>query len=111
MGAGRDERGAERPHPRCHAPLSAGREGLLGTDASAHEGRGCGRRVSCRAMAVLLAAAVVLRPLRESEIPALARALVETSEAQIENRWREQALGYRELLVAELDPSKIGRAS
>ena len=57
------------------------------------------------AMAVLLAAAVVLRPLRESEIASLARALVETSEAQIENRWREQALGYRELLVAELDPS------
>jgi len=56
-------------------------------------------------MAVLLAAAVVLRPLRESEIASLARALVETSEAQIENRWREQALGYRELLVAELDPS------
>ena len=62
-------------------------------------------------MAVLLAAAVVLRPLRESEIASLARALVETSEAQIENRWREQALGYRELLATEVEGELVGTVS
>src|SRR3989304_2319591 len=52
-------------------------------------------------MAALHVENVSLRPLRFSEIGELAGALVETSEAQIANRWREQALGYRELLAAE----------
>src|SRR3972149_4443832 len=62
-------------------------------------------------MEVLLAEALLLRPLSESEIPALARGLVETSEAQVANRWREQELGYRELLVAELDGQLVGTVS
>lgn len=49
-----------------------------------------------------------VRPLRREEIGALARVLVETSEAQIANRWREQELGYREVLVAEVRPAAGG---
>ena len=54
---------------------------------------------------------VVVRPVRHDELPALAEALVETSEAQLENRWREQELGYRELLVAEQDGAYVGTVS
>jgi ribosomal protein S18 acetylase RimI-like enzyme len=54
---------------------------------------------------------VLVRALRREEIPALARALVETSEAQLQNRWQEQELGYRELLVAEVDGEMAGTVS
>ena len=54
---------------------------------------------------------VVVRPVRREELPALAEALVETSEAQLENRWREQELGYRELLVAEQHGAYVGTVS
>jgi ribosomal protein S18 acetylase RimI-like enzyme len=55
---------------------------------------------------------VVLRRLRRDEIPALASALAgDPSEAQIRNRWREQELGYRELLVAEVEGSLVGTVS
>jgi ribosomal-protein-alanine N-acetyltransferase len=55
---------------------------------------------------------VVLRRLRRNEIEALARALAgEPGEAQLKNRWREQELGYRELLVAEVDGSLVGTVS
>jgi ribosomal-protein-alanine N-acetyltransferase len=54
---------------------------------------------------------VVVRPVRRDELTALAEALVETSAAQLENRWREQELGYRELLVAERDGEYVGTVS
>jgi ribosomal protein S18 acetylase RimI-like enzyme len=54
---------------------------------------------------------VVVRPVRREELPALAEALVETSEAQLANRWREQELGYRELLVAEQAGAYVGTVS
>jgi ribosomal protein S18 acetylase RimI-like enzyme len=54
---------------------------------------------------------VHVRPLRFDEIGALAAAVEEISEAQVANRWREQELGYRELLVAELDGELVGTVS
>ena len=54
---------------------------------------------------------VVVRPARHDELPALAEALVETSAAQLQNRWREQELGYRELLLAEQDGEYVGTVS
>jgi ribosomal protein S18 acetylase RimI-like enzyme len=45
--------------------------------------------------------------LRRDEIPALAAELDESSVAQLENRWQEQELGYRELLVAELPDGEL----
>ena len=54
---------------------------------------------------------VFVRPVRRDELAALAGALVETSAAQLENRWREQELGYRELLVAELSGEYVGTVS
>jgi ribosomal protein S18 acetylase RimI-like enzyme len=52
-----------------------------------------------------------VRPALRSELAALAEALVETSEAQLQNRWREQEMGYRELLVAELAGDLVGTVS
>jgi len=53
-----------------------------------------------------------IRPLRREEIPELAAAVWDgTSRAQIENRWREQELGYREILVAERDGGIVGTVS
>jgi ribosomal protein S18 acetylase RimI-like enzyme len=54
---------------------------------------------------------VTVRPVRREELSALAEALVETSAAQLENRWREQELGYRELLVAEQGGDYVGTVS
>ncbi len=54
---------------------------------------------------------VLVRALLPEEIEPLARALVETSEAQLQNRWQEQELGYRELLVAEVDGEMVGTVS
>jgi ribosomal protein S18 acetylase RimI-like enzyme len=54
---------------------------------------------------------VIVRPARREELAALAAALVETSAAQLENRWREQELGYRELLLAERDGEYVGTVS
>jgi ribosomal protein S18 acetylase RimI-like enzyme len=54
---------------------------------------------------------VTVRPVRRDELAALAEALVETSEAQLKNRWREQELGYRELLVAERGGEYVGTVS
>jgi ribosomal-protein-alanine N-acetyltransferase len=45
------------------------------------------------------------------EIPALARDVDELSEAQLRNRWHEQDLGYRELLVAEREGVLVGTVS
>jgi ribosomal protein S18 acetylase RimI-like enzyme len=49
--------------------------------------------------------------MRLHEIEALAAAIPETSAAQLANRWREQGLGYRELLVAERDGELVGTVS
>jgi ribosomal protein S18 acetylase RimI-like enzyme len=54
---------------------------------------------------------VFVRPVRREELTALAEALVETSEAQLANRWREQELGYRELMVAECNGEYVGTVS
>ncbi len=54
---------------------------------------------------------VLVRPLRHHEMGPLAAVIRETSEAQIANRWREQSLGYREQLVAEVDGMLAGTVS
>ncbi len=63
-------------------------------------------------LTVAAAGAVRVRPLLYSEIPALARVIWDgTSEAQIENRWREQEMGYREILVADVEGCLVGTVS
>jgi ribosomal protein S18 acetylase RimI-like enzyme len=62
-------------------------------------------------VASAVTAATRLRPLRLHEIEALAAAIPETSAAQLANRWREQDLGYRELLAAERDGALVGTVS
>ncbi|HXH22588.1 MAG TPA: GNAT family N-acetyltransferase [Dehalococcoidia bacterium] len=53
-----------------------------------------------------------LRPLRFEEIPALAAALQDdVTQAQLEVRWREQELGFREIVVAEIDGQLAGTVS
>jgi ribosomal protein S18 acetylase RimI-like enzyme len=57
-------------------------------------------------------AVVAIRPLREEEIPALAEAIREdATQAQIETRWREQELGFRTIVVAELEGRIVGTVS
>ena len=59
-----------------------------------------------------VATSLRIRPLRHEEIAELAAAVWDgTSLAQIENRWREQELGYREILVAEIDGRIAGTVS
>jgi ribosomal protein S18 acetylase RimI-like enzyme len=53
-----------------------------------------------------------IRPLRREDIAELAEAVAEeASLAQIEARWREQELGYREILVAEVEGRVVGTVS
>jgi ribosomal protein S18 acetylase RimI-like enzyme len=55
---------------------------------------------------------VTIRPLRFEELRDLAAAIPdELTLAQVENRWREQALGYRELLAAETEDGIAGTVS
>ncbi len=55
---------------------------------------------------------ITVRPLLRTEIPALAAAVWDgTSVAQIENRWREQELGYRTILVAAFQARLVGTVS
>jgi ribosomal protein S18 acetylase RimI-like enzyme len=49
--------------------------------------------------------------MRLHDIDDLARVIPETSAAQLANRWREQGLGYRELLTAERDGEPVGTVS
>ena len=49
-----------------------------------------------------------VRPMRLHEIEALALAIPETSAAQLANRWREQGLGYRQILAAKRDGEVVG---
>jgi ribosomal protein S18 acetylase RimI-like enzyme len=46
-----------------------------------------------------------------AEIQELAETIPEITDAQLTNRWREQSLGYRELLVAERDGELVGTVS
>jgi ribosomal protein S18 acetylase RimI-like enzyme len=60
---------------------------------------------------VLATGSLTIRPMRGEEVAPLAEAIVEMSEAQMANRWRERELGYRELLVADLDGQLVGTVS
>ena len=63
-------------------------------------------------MTTLTVSAVIIRPLRRNEIASLAAATPdELTEAQLRNRWREQEMGYRELLAAEVDGQVVGTVS
>ena len=55
---------------------------------------------------------VVVRPLLQHEIPELARAIPDhLTEGQLRNRWSEQEMGYREVLVAEAGGELLGTVS
>ncbi len=54
---------------------------------------------------------VKVRPLRREEIPSIAASIVEMSQAQFENRWIEQELGFREVYVAERQGDLVGTVS
>ena len=54
---------------------------------------------------------VTVRKLQLAEIEELAAAIPEVTDAQLANRWREQTLGYRELLVAERNGELVGTVS
>jgi GNAT superfamily N-acetyltransferase len=64
---------------------------------------------SLRALGLgLLGIRQCLRP----DLPPLADSLSDsTSLTQLENRWRERELGYREILVAEVDGNLVGTVS
>jgi ribosomal protein S18 acetylase RimI-like enzyme len=49
--------------------------------------------------------------MRLHEIDELARLIPEASASQLANRWREQGLGYRELLAVERDGQVVGTVS
>lgn len=58
------------------------------------------------------AAALLVRPMSREDIGPLAQATHdELTRAQLENRWREQEMGYRELFVAELEGVPAGTVS
>ena len=52
-----------------------------------------------------------VRPMRFEEIEPVAAAVEDMSAAQFRNRWHEREMGYRELLVAELDGELVGTVS
>jgi ribosomal-protein-alanine N-acetyltransferase len=53
-----------------------------------------------------------IRPIRRDDVSSVAEAIPdELTEAQMLNRWREQELGYREVLVAEVDGELVGTVS
>jgi ribosomal protein S18 acetylase RimI-like enzyme len=55
---------------------------------------------------------LTIRPIRQDEITLLAAAIPdELTEAQIANRWREQEMGYREVLVVEASGELVGTVS
>ena len=62
-------------------------------------------------MTTLAAPAVTVRRLQLAEIEELAETIPEITDAQLANRWREQSMGYRELLVAERDGKLVGTVS
>jgi ribosomal-protein-alanine N-acetyltransferase len=64
------------------------------------------------AMAAALVETLSVRPMRREDIAPLALATAdELTRAQLENRWREQETGYRELFVATLDGEAVGNVS
>ncbi|HEX5141489.1 MAG TPA: GNAT family N-acetyltransferase [Dehalococcoidia bacterium] len=54
---------------------------------------------------------ILVRRLQLAEIAELAEVIPEITDAQLANRWREQSLGYRELLVGERDGELVGTVS
>jgi ribosomal protein S18 acetylase RimI-like enzyme len=54
---------------------------------------------------------LTVRRLHLAEVRELVESIPEITEAQLANRWREQSLGYRELLVAERDGELVGTVS
>jgi RimJ/RimL family protein N-acetyltransferase len=62
-------------------------------------------------MTTLAAPQTIVRPLQFAEIPELAETIPEITEAQLQNRWREQSMGYRELMVAQRDGKLVGTVS
>jgi len=62
-------------------------------------------------VATVLGTGTRLRPMRLHEIEALAASIPETTAAQLANRWREQGLGYRELLAAVREGELVGTVS
>lgn len=52
-----------------------------------------------------------MRRLHLAEIGELAETIPEITDQQLANRWREQSLGYRELMVAERDGELLGTVS
>lgn len=62
-------------------------------------------------MTAIVGTATVVRRLQYAEIIEVAESIPELTRAQMLNRWREQALGYRELMVAERDGELVGTVS
>jgi ribosomal protein S18 acetylase RimI-like enzyme len=62
-------------------------------------------------MTTLASSRVTVRRIQLAEIEELAETIPEVTEAQLANRWREQTLGYRELLVAERGGELVGTVS
>jgi ribosomal protein S18 acetylase RimI-like enzyme len=60
---------------------------------------------------VLQKTGLAIRSMRRDEIEAVAAAIGEMPAAQFENRLREQDLGFREVLVAEVDGDLVGTVS
>ena len=62
-------------------------------------------------MTLLASSQVTVRRIQLAEIEELAETIPEVTDAQLENRWREQSMGFRELLVAERDGKLVGTVS
>lgn len=54
---------------------------------------------------------LTIRPLRREELLVLAETIDELTIGQLNNRWREQELGFRELFAAECDGEVVGTVS
>jgi ribosomal protein S18 acetylase RimI-like enzyme len=57
------------------------------------------------------ASRVIVRRLQMAEIAELAETIPEVTVPQLTNRWREQSMGFRELMVAERDGELVGTVS
>lgn len=63
------------------------------------------------AMTTDVAPGFCIRRLQLAELEELAEMIPEITERQLANRWREQSLGFRELMVAERDGELVGTVS
>src|SRR5690606_32518079 len=62
-------------------------------------------------MTAVASSPVHVRRIQFAELEEVADTIPEITAAQMANRWREQSLGYRELLVAERDGKLVGTVS